>query len=345
MSDQERPQVGIISDCPLQRGTLQKVLSGYGLNVAVVCDPQVLDHQPEERVKLVQCWVVALEDESVDYDALDALIEHGEQPILFGVGKAPLAHDQLFISWERRLLSKIEEHLGRVEMTDSEEAIIALDSSVMDSVERHEVNRHRSEIESNQIWILAASLGGPAAVKEFLDEMPSTIRAGFLYAQHIDPHFSKVLTNVLGRHAELQLKPIEPADQIFDGDVLVVPVDHEITFSDQGIRIEACDWNGPYGPSIDHLLKNAFSYFGNRCHVIVFSGMGNDGALSVPRMHEAGCQVWTQTVESCANGSMPESIMELKCSTRSGTPKELARAFIDFVGCHPGSDENTHDYI
>jgi chemosensory pili system protein ChpB (putative protein-glutamate methylesterase) len=290
--------------------------------------------------------VLALEDESFESKALDSLIDHADQvPVLFGLEVAPSKHDEQYISWERRLVSKLEEHIGSIDILESEDTLRALDTQLVTQTKpSHQANTNQASDDidskrpssplSNQIWVLAASLGGPAAVKEFLDEIPASIRAGFLYAQHIDAHNSNVLTQVLGRHSMLELKPISDQSQVRDGEVLVVPVDNEITFSNNVISVQDRSWEGPYGPSIDHLLKNLFSQYGERCHVIVFSGMGNDGSLIAPTMKKRGCTIWAQKPEDCANGSMPQSIIDLECSDYTATPKELAHALIDKVGLH-----------
>lgn len=329
-----RPHIGVISDCALQRHVLQKVLCRYGLNIAIICDPSNLEDQLSERMEKVDCWILELDDEELESEALEQLIETAAQPILFGLGKAPQKHDEHYISWERRLLTKLEEHLGRVEILESEESINALDQDSMFSVRRPAVKDRLGKV-ADDIWVLAASLGGPAAVKAFLDEMPSNINTCFLYAQHVDSHFSTVLTNVLGRHSQLDLKSVQQGDILREGEVLVVPVDKEITFGDQGVAITQNAWQGPYGPSIDHLLSNLVNYYGKRCHVIVFSGMGNDGAMTASRMKDLGCSIWTQSPDSCANGSMPQSIIDLDCSELTGTPTELACAFIERYGQRP----------
>jgi chemosensory pili system protein ChpB (putative protein-glutamate methylesterase) len=337
-----RPNIGIISDCPLQRHVLLKTLKTYGLNVELSLEPNKLDTQYNQDT--IDCWILVITDEDFESEAIDQLIEQEKIPVLFGLEQAPNKYDEQYISWERRLLSKLEEHLGTVEILESENSLLALD---IHSSEEHpalplsddqqtlqkptpgDQERHIAE----DIWVLAASLGGPAAVKAFLDKMPASINAGFLYAQHIDAHFSAVLTKVLGRHSKLELTPVSNGCQIYNGEVLVVPVDNEVTFSHQEMNITKKPWEGPYGPSIDHLLRNLFACYGSKCHVIVFSGMGNDGALIAPKMHHQGCSVWTQTPDSCANGSMPQSIIDLNCSEFSASPEELAEAFIKKVGC------------
>ena len=348
-----RPKIGVISDCALQRHVLHKALSSYGLSPVLSCEPGRLSQQDDERLNGIQCWVLALQDESYESEALDRLIDQADHvPVLFGLDNAPSKHDEKYISWERRLLSKLEEYLGPVDILESEDSIRALDSPSIQSPSlspatniknkpEKAIRNHDSIHPADDIWVLAASLGGPAAVKEFLDEIPADIKAGFLYAQHVDAHFSNVLTQVLGRHSMLELKAVSDQDTINDGEVLVVPVDHEISFTDSGINIEPGEWEGPYGPSIDHLLRNLFAHYGKRCHVIVFSGMGNDGSLMAPTLAKSGCAVWTQSPESCANGSMPQSLIDLDCSSLTGSPKALAHALITKVGCHESNDKES----
>jgi len=332
--EQSRPNIGVISDCALQRRALQMALEAYGLNISLSCEPTLLQDQLEDRVQKVNCWILELDDEDLESESLDQLIEQENIPVLFGLGKAPPKQNEEYISWERRLFSKLEEHLGKVEVLESEDSILALDLDENSVGKKIETTFEATEKKvAEEVWVLAASLGGPAAVKAFLDELPASIKAGFLYAQHVDAHFSTVLTNVLGRHSKLELKATEQGSVIYEGEVLVVPVDNEIEFKNFGINIKENQWDGPYGPSIDHLLKNVFQKYGVHCHVIVFSGMGNDGALLAPTLKRHGCSIWTQKPETCANGSMPQSIIDIECSEFSESPQVLAKALIERVGC------------
>lgn len=346
--------IGVISDCALQRHMIQKALQNYGLGVALSFDPSLLGQQNKTRIQQVTCWILVLEDEEFDSPELNELIEQTDIPVLFGLGKAPHKSDELYISWERRLLSKLEEQIGQIDILESVDSVLSLQDqgrTSMEPVLEHPkpdtpvflsqqkklnhpaevVNRHPA----SEIWILAASLGGPGAVKSFLDLIPQSIRASFLYAQHIDAHFSQVLTQVLGRHAKLDLLALENGYPLYDGEVRMVPVDREVRFDGERVSFTTNKWQGPYGPSIDHLLKNVLAAYGAKCHLIVFSGMGNDSALMAPVMRRTGCQIWTQDPVTCASASMPQAVIDLQCSNFSGTPEQLAEALIDRVGCHP----------
>lgn len=90
-------------------------------------------------------------------------------------------------------------------------------------------------------------------------------------------------------------------------------------------------WPGPYGPSIDQVLLNAADHFGNRCHAILFSGMGNDGAIAAPMLKAYGSRIWVQESRSCGNSSMPESVAATGCVSFCGTPEELARELVKTI--------------
>ncbi len=65
---------------------------------------------------------------------------------------------------------------------------------------------------ARQVWLLAASLGGPAAVKEFLDALPGGLPIGFIYAQHIDAAFETALPQAVGRHSQWHVNPARHGD-------------------------------------------------------------------------------------------------------------------------------------
>lgn len=332
MSSKSAPQIGVISDSPYQRHMLQSTLSSNGVEVLVSCEPEQFVSQQESRVEKVECWLVEMEDESRDIMEIMQALDERAVPVLFGLGLAPHQQDVGFISWQRRLLSKLEDHLGAIAEIENAESLsrwaeaYAGSDTIIDI--RQKPNVERTPSIAREIWVLAASLGGPEAVKAFIDRLPCDLSFGFLYAQHVDAHFSKVLTQVLGRHAQMELTALQPETPLMSGEIKVVPVDRQVRFSGQGAQFEDAPWSGPYGPSIDQLLANLFECYGSRCHVIVFSGMGNDGALTIPRMQQAGCRIWTQLPDTCAHYSMPQSVIDLGCSAYSGTPVELADALV-----------------
>ncbi|WP_165857739.1 chemotaxis protein CheB [Marinobacter sp. JSM 1782161] len=321
------PRVAIVSDSPLQRRRLFDAVGKFGLESPFCGDPERvlgLAALPD-----VQLWLVTLEDEA-DHPALfDALLENTDAPILFGVDPAPTPGSTDAFRWERRLIDKLEKQLGPLEQTDSQGTLEALARPQ----ERPEpqsrpawIPADRTGQVAEEVWILGASLGGPAAVKTFLDHLPSDLPVGFIYAQHIDGNFTDVLTRVLGRHASYTLRRAEAGYRVRNGDVVLLPVENEWHLDARGcLQEKATPWPGPYGPSIDQVLLNVSDHYRARCHAILFSGMGNDGAIAAPLLRAYGSRIWVQSSDSCGNSSMPDSVAATGCTSFVGDPAQLAR--------------------
>lgn len=326
-----RPAVGIVSDDVLQRHRLQEATGRFGLRPGFSGAPErILGYSVIPEADL---WLVTLEDEADHPVLFDYLMDHTDAPILFGIDPAPKPGSRDFIRWERRLLKKLEKQLGPLEQTESEQALEAL-AEVPPATCRPVdmppwITPAAPGQTAEEVWVLGASLGGPAAVKVFLDNLPPGLPVGFVYAQHIDGNFTEVLARVLGRHAHYQLRRAEEGMRLACGTVTMIPVEREWSLTAGGTLTEKANlWPGPYGPSIDQVLLNFGDHFGARCHAILFSGMGNDGAVAAPILKAYGSNIWIQSPESCANSAMPEAIAATGCASFRGEPEQLARALV-----------------
>jgi chemosensory pili system protein ChpB (putative protein-glutamate methylesterase) len=182
------------------------------------------------------------------------------------------------------------------------------------------------------VCVLAASLGGPAAVKEFLDYVPSGMPVAFVLAQHIDARMQESLTRVLVRHNHMPCKVAHGGDSLKNGELLIAPVETEIDFSADGQVVSRnIKWDGPYAPSIDQTLANVSRRFHKRAIAIIFSGMGSDGSISGPLMVEAGGVIWAQDEQTCACPSQPDAMRATGCVSFTGNPYDLANRLVTYL--------------
>lgn len=330
-----RPAVGIVSDNVLQRHRLQEASDRFGLRPGFSGAPErVLSH---DLLPDADLWLITLEDEA-DHPALfDHILDKTDVPVLFGIDLAPKPGTRDYLRWERRLLAKLEQHLGTLTQAESAESLESLEEVAVQPGGAPELPRWITPAQPGQvadeIWILGASLGGPAAVKTFLDHLPPGLPVAFVYAQHIDGNFTDVLARVLGRHAHYRLQRAEKGMALTCGTVTVIPVEREWTLASDGTMAEKdTAWPGPYGPSIDQVLLNFGDHFGARCNAILFSGMGNDGAMAAPMLKAFGSRIWVQSGDSCANSAMPEAVTLTGCTSFCGTPEQLAKALVKAIG-------------
>ena len=327
--------IGLISDCPLQRHILQSAVENYGYSVLANSDPSRVDTDYLLRHGSVEVWIAILINEDMWDDLLGLLIDTADVPVLFGLSEAPAKHSNEYPKWERRLYSKIVETVGEPQPIEKP---VELPTNINKELKPpslktialpHHIKPALPSDPVERVVVLAASLGGPEAVKAFLDCLPAGIPAAFVYAQHIDQNAADVLLRVLGRHAAVELIKAKSGACLRNGEMMIMPVEREVSFDDDGkLVIHDRPWPGPYGPSIDQVMLNVANYYGSRTIVLVFSGMGNDGAIAGPLLKAYGGTIWAQTTDSCASSSMPDSVTETGCVEFRGDPAQLAEKLI-----------------
>lgn len=333
MSEVGAARIGVIADTSLQRHVLQQALTANGYNVVLNSDPTRLQ-ESDLLAAEADLWLVDLA-QTEDSPLVNALLERDSCPVLFGEGHAPERHSEHYARWERRMFGKLKRLVGdpsrvvgpRLEVLRAEverptrlelpRTLLADADSVAGEPAR-------------EVWLLAASLGGPEAVKAFLDALPLGLPVGFVYAQHIEASFEAALSQAVGRHSQWNVNPSRANDSIRCGEVVVAPIGEEMAFSSDGeMLLTGRSWPEPYSPSIDQMMLNLSQQFGSRCGVIAFSGMGSDGSAAAAYVLRKGGKLWTQRADSCVCSSMPDSLRDGGYSSLSGDPRELAQALVN----------------
>ncbi len=176
-----------------------------------------------------------------------------------------------------------------------------------------------------QIWVLAASIGGPPVVKRFLQVIPADIAASFVLAQHIGENFVSVMADRLDSAVALNVRTAVDDDEMMRGNVLVVPAGKKFNLDKIG-KVKLTDIDNPndFTPNIDHVIDQVLSLYSSLTNIIVFSGMGKDGIQGAEKIAKFGGKVWSLDLESCVASNMPEAANKLGIVSFSGTPEKLA---------------------
>ncbi len=307
------PAIALLAGKTQQRVLLQETLEGFGYQVIFAGEPDGLDCAALEAIG-ADAWLLEWADES---ELADWLLEHSPVPVLLGAGEIPHPESEDYPRWKRRLYGKLLPLLGPPPAGHPALAARSLEAGSGNSVLPP----------ARCVWLLAASLGGPAAVKRFLDRLPATLPVAFIYAQHIDAGFETQLPMILGRQNAWRVLNCVNGAHLHDGDVLVAPIKRSLGFAPEGqIRLSDTPWPGPYQPSIEILLDAVAGSFAPACGAIIFSGMGEDGVQACGRLRDQGVQVWTQDASSAACAVMPQAVIDAGYSTRQGSPEMLADA-------------------
>lgn len=324
-------KLAIVAENTLQQHRLRCAIEDFGCQV--VC-PSLHSLADKELDQDINAWLVDLHE---DNDLLDRFFEI-DQPVLFGFEAAPSKQDLTYPRWEKRLYAKLKQLLGKdLILTKNSASLNAFkqlnfQNNTLPLPKELEQFAHQKKDgqKAKHIWVLGSSLGGPEAVKEFLDALPAGLPVAFVYGQHIDAQHVPVLAQVLARHANFKLSVADNHMALNNGEVLIVPADKELIFENQKVKLLDQEWPGPYGPSVDQLILNTYKSF-NHAGIILFSGMGNDGAEAVQSLKDQGIEVWAQSSESCASSAMPDASRETGAVSFSGTPLELAKNMVTYI--------------
>lgn len=308
----DAPAVALLVACDDKRRSLGDAVRRFGYQVVFEQPPQELDSRQLSAVE-ASLWLLDIDEDS---PLVDWLLEYSSVPVLLGNDEIPERGDEEYPRWQRRLCAKLVKLLGPPPLpSDGLTARPALPAR-----------------DNCYVWLLGASLGGPAAVKCFLDALPAQLPIAFVYAQHIDAGFEHQLPRILGRENSWRVRNCEEGIFLQPGDVLVAPITRTLSFGTQGqVCLQDRVWPGAYRPGIETLLDEMMTAFAPQCGAIIFSGMGEDGVQACGRMRSKGMQVWTQSAESAACATMPQAVLHAGYSNREGSPEELAMAMCQWL--------------
>lgn len=188
----------------------------------------------------------------------------------------------------------------------------------------------KHDVYARDVWVLAASAGGPEAVIAFLSKFASIggnekAKLAFVYAQHIDEVGLDNLIRAIQRNTDYQVQRCQSGQLISAGHIYVLSPTAEVDISDSRcFRVTGDIWKGDYAPSISQTIAKVARVYKNRSGALIFSGMGDDGANAVKLMKAMGGEIFTQSSSSCAVDSMPSEAEATGCVDFSGSPDELA---------------------
>ncbi|MFV2060475.1 MAG: chemotaxis protein CheB [Gammaproteobacteria bacterium] len=332
MSENTTIHVSIASESVQQRNQLQTALERNGIFIAVN-EPLSLDFISKLDSCQSEVLIIDLDENSIiDDDLLDIVLENISIPIIFNdVAAMSTLNNKALNKWHCRLTKKIFKVAGyseRFEANNSDiEGSVCRAPSVYESQEMSLSNIHLSHLKLAQnVWVLGASLGGPEAVKRFLNALDPNIDASFIVAQHLGSNFVKLLAEQLTRTTHFTAMKPRVGHVLRHGEILVAPVSERLAINPIGaVELRSLEQTAAYSPSIDMIIQDVAQRFGSRSGAILFSGMGDDGAHGIEFMKEAGSPVWAQDADSCVISSMPDQARNTGLVDFSGSPEELAQ--------------------
>ncbi|MBB4236744.1 protein-glutamate methylesterase/protein-glutamine glutaminase [Rhizobium esperanzae] len=162
---------------------------------------------------------------------------------------------------------------------------------------------------TEMVVCVGASTGGTEALREFLEELPANA-PGMVIVQHMPERFTDAFAKRLNGLCEVEVKEAVDGDPVLRGHVLIAPGDKHTLLERQGARYYVSVKTGPlvsrHRPSVDVLFRSAARSAGSNAMGIIMTGMGDDGALGMLEMHQAGAYTVAQDEASSIVFGMPK---------------------------------------
>lgn len=317
-----KPSVALVAGNDLNRLLLAKLLdeAGYQADLSIKAGQLAAFFAEPSTTRVdqqIDAWLLCADDKAEE-TALDLIIEHSDKPLLVCDDMPSSRQTEEFQIWRRRLFEKLE--LIAIPVPETSESV-ATDTSTA----------AMNGAQVDQVWVLAASFGGPEAVKKFLTRLPAQLPIAMVYGQHIENNFDQVLRKAVSIDHSYPINVLRGRSHLAKGTVAVVPADKQVRFLARGEVVETRQkWDAPYQPSLDQVIAELARVYRERLGIIVFSGMCNDGEIGCRVASACGSTVWVQTPESCLSPDMPNAALATGSVSFQGTPEELAQALGKF---------------
>jgi two-component system chemotaxis response regulator CheB len=178
---------------------------------------------------------------------------------------------------------------------------------------------------------IAASTGGPLALAQLLGALPAEFPIPLLVAQHIADGFTAGLVRWLSTAVRLPVQIAIDGTAPRPGNVYFAPDGRDLEIgADGSMRTPAASSRNV--PSGDILLASLAQRIGARAAGLVLTGMGEDGAVGLLAIRNAGGVTFAQAPASCVVDGMPRSALARGATSDMRTPEGLAAALSELVG-------------
>jgi two-component system chemotaxis response regulator CheB len=180
---------------------------------------------------------------------------------------------------------------------------------------------------------LAASTGGPAALRGVLDALPFEFPAPILVVQHLSPGFLPGFVAWLNMSCRLRVKIAEEGDRIERGHVYIAPEDRHLSVTPTlTVRTLTSPPVDGFRPSASVLFDGVALAYGRHAATAILTGMGRDGVDGLRRIRELGGRIIAQDEQTCAVFGMPAAAIDAGLADYVLPISMVATKLVEMVG-------------
>lgn len=176
-----------------------------------------------------------------------------------------------------------------------------------------------------QLVAIAASAGGPVALKSILQALSVVPPWALVLVQHITPGFLQSFRDWLATLTDLPIAIAEDGQILAPGTLYLAPDGTHLGFAaDLRVALDDGPLEEHIRPSANYLFRSVAKRFGRRAIGIQLSGMGRDGAQGLFELSRTGALTIAQEPGSAVIDSMPQAAIGLQAARQVLAPEGIA---------------------
>lgn len=160
-----------------------------------------------------------------------------------------------------------------------------------------------------RIVAIGTSTGGTLALEAVLTALPEDV-PGMVVVQHMPAGFTEMFARRLNGLCRIEVREARHGDRVEPGLALIAPGGRHLQVARDGNGYFVGVMDGPlinrHKPSVDVLFRSVARVAGGNALGIIMTGMGDDGALGLKEMREAGAATIAEAEETCVVFGMPK---------------------------------------
>lgn len=200
---------------------------------------------------------------------------------------------------------------------------------------RGEVIRKKLNVKKDVCVLIGSSTGGPSALEQVIPRLPSDFPAPVFVVQHMPPNFTKQLADRLNEISEIEVKEADDNERVAKGVAYIAPGGKHMKLRKalDVVRIKIFDGEpvNNVKPSVDVTANSIAQVYGGNVVGVILTGMGEDGARGMKKIHELGGKVIACSEDTCVVFGMPRAVIEIGAVDSVRPLFEIADEIVKFV--------------
>ena len=333
-----RSRVLVVDDSTTVRAVLRRVLSADG-DIEVVGESARGDHAVAAAAELEPDAIVM----DLDLPGMDGLTASREilrrrnTPIVV-VTSADGAHRQRVAAAFKSIASSVVTVFGKPQVPEDWQPLGVILRETVRGLGQTGARAGRTAAGPDasrdiarrpvEIIAVAASTGGPVALREMLLAFQRRCPAPIVIVQHIADGFECGLAEWLAAESGLEVEVAREGERLDGGMVRLAPAGSHLRVAVG--RVLRLDGAEPpvksHRPSATVLFRSLDWMTAHRVAGVILTGMGDDGVAGLAELRQRGALTFAQSEATCTLYGMPRAAFERGAAEHVLAPAEIARA-------------------